>query len=144
MKLSSLTPLMAALILLTTLLNARIALAEVAVIVNPANDSSITSDDISKLYLGKTKKFPNGKNAVALDRKEGSSERVQFLEATVGKDESQMKSYWSRLIFTGKGVPPQVVETDAEVKELVSRNPDIIGYIDAAAVDDSVKVIATF
>ncbi|MEC8811121.1 MULTISPECIES: phosphate ABC transporter substrate-binding protein [unclassified Ketobacter] len=144
MKLSSLTPLMAALILLTTLLNARIALAEVAVIVNPANDSNITSDDISKLYLGKTKKFPNGKNAVALDRKEGSSERIQFLEATTGKDESQMKSYWSRLIFTGKGVPPQVVETDAEVKELVSRNPDIIGYIDAAAVDDSVKVIATF
>ena len=82
MKLSSLTPLMAALILLTTLLNARIALAEVAVIVNPANDSNITSDDISKLYLGKTKKFPNGKNAVALDRKEGSSERIQFLEAT--------------------------------------------------------------
>ncbi len=144
MKLSSLTPLMAALILLTTLLNARIALAEVAVIVNPANDSNITSDDISKLYLGKTKKFPNGKNAVALDRKEGSSERIRFLEATTGKDESQMKSYWSRLIFTGKGVPPQVVETDAEVKELVSRNPDIIGYIDAAAVDDSVKVIATF
>ncbi|MCK5791989.1 MAG: phosphate ABC transporter substrate-binding protein [Ketobacter sp.] len=144
MKLSSLTPLMAGLILLTTLLNARIALAEVAVIVNPANDSNITSDDISKLYLGKTKKFPNGKNAVALDRKEGSSERIQFLEATTGKDESQMKSYWSRLIFTGKGVPPQVVETDAEVKELVSRNPDIIGYIDAAAVDDSVKVIATF
>lgn len=118
--------------------------AEVAVIVNPTNDSAMTSDDIAKLYLGKTKKFTNGQNAIPLDRSEGSDIRVKFLESTVNKDESQMKSYWSRLIFTGKGVPPKVLETDAEVKELVSRNPDTIGYIDSSAVDDSVKVIATY
>lgn len=118
--------------------------AEVAVIVNPANDSSLQADDIAKLYLGKSKKFSNGQSAIALDRSEGTELRVKFLESTVGKDESQMKSYWSRLIFTGKGIPPKVVETDAEVKDLVSRNPDTIGYIDAGAVDDTVKVVATF
>ncbi len=118
--------------------------AEVAVIVNPANDSSLQADDIAKLYLGKSKKFSNGQSAIALDRGEGTELRVKFLESTVGKDESQMKSYWSRLIFTGKGIPPKVVETDAEVKDLVSRNPDTIGYIDAGAVDDTVKVVATF
>ena len=118
--------------------------AEVAVIVHPANDSSLQADDIAKLYLGKSKKFSNGQSAIALDRGEGTELRVKFLESTVGKDESQMKSYWSRLIFTGKGIPPKVVETDAEVKDLVSRNPDTIGYIDAGAVDDTVKVVATF
>jgi len=118
--------------------------AEIAVIVNPANDSSLQADEIAKLYLGKSKKFSNGQSAIALDRSEGSELRIKFLESTVGKDESQMKSYWSRLIFTGKGIPPKVVETDAEVKDLVSRNPDTIGYIDAGAVDDTVKVVATF
>lgn len=118
--------------------------AEVAVVVHPSNDSAMSTDDISKLYLGKTKKFTNGQSAIALDRTEGSDLRVKFLDSAVGKDESQMKSYWSRLIFTGKGVPPKVVETDAEVKELVSRNPDTIGYIDSSSVDDTVKVIATF
>jgi ABC-type phosphate transport system substrate-binding protein len=120
------------------------AMAEVAVIVNPANASTITSEDIAKLYLGKTKKFSNGNNAVPLDQKEGTDIRISFLENIVGKDESQMKSYWSRLIFTGKGVPPKVTESDAETKELVSRNPDVIGYIDSSAVDDSVKVVTTF
>jgi ABC-type phosphate transport system substrate-binding protein len=120
------------------------AMAEVAVIVNPSNASTITSDDIAKLYLGKTKKFSNGNNAVPLDRHEGTDIRKSFLEKMVGKDESQMKSYWSRLIFTGKGVPPKVTESDAETKELVSRNPDVIGYIDSSAVDDSVKVVITF
>ena len=144
MKLCKFTPLSIILILMATLLNAQFAAAEVAVIVNPSNSASMSNEDVAKLYLGKTKKFTDGNNAVPLDRKEGSGIRVQFMEAVVGKDESQMKSYWSRLIFTGKGIPPKIIESDQEVKELVSRNPDIIGYIDASAVDDSVKVVATF
>lgn len=120
------------------------ALAEVAVIVNPANNDTITKDDIQKLYLAKSKTFPSGKNAIPLDRTEGSAVRVEFMTKVIDKDEAQMKSYWSRLIFTGKGVPPKVLETDDEVKELVARNPDTIGFIDASAVDGTVKVVATY
>ena len=121
-----------------------IAFADVAVIIHPNNDAQLTTEDIAKIYLGKLKRFPNGNLAVPLDRTEGTDIRVKFLESTVGKDETKMKSYWSRLIFTGKGIPPKVVESDEEVRELVSRNPDIIGYIDANAVDNTVKVVATF
>ncbi len=123
---------------------ANVAFSEVSVIVNPGNDVQLTNNDIARIYLGKAKRFPNGNPAVPLDRSEGSDIRVQFLEQTVGKDETKMKSYWSRLIFTGKGIPPKIIETDEEVKELVSRNPDLIGYIDSSAVDDSVKVIVQF
>ncbi len=120
------------------------AFAEVAVIVNPANGDTITKDDIASLYLAKTKTFPGGKNAIPLDRPEGSPTRVEFVSKVIDKDEAQMKSYWSRLIFTGKGVPPKVVESDAEVKDMVARNPDVIGFIDAAAADATVKVVAKF
>ena len=118
--------------------------AEVAVIVNPANSANVDLDTIAKIYLGKTKKFDNGTSVVALDRAEGSDLRIKFLQHVVGKEEAQMKSYWSRLIFTGNGVPPKIVESDEEVKDLVSRNPDIIGYIDSGSVDDSVKVVTKF
>ena len=120
------------------------ALAETAVIVNPANDSTLSKDDISNLYLGKSKTFSNGDKAVCLDREEGSDIRVGFLDTVVGKRERQMKSYWARLIFTGKGIPPTVIETDAEVVELVGKNKDHIGFVDASAVDGSVKVILKF
>lgn len=123
---------------------AGVAQAEIAVIVNPANGDAITKDDIASLYLAKTKTFPGGKNAIPLDRPEGSPSRVEFVSKVIDKDEAQMKSYWSRLIFTGKGVPPKVVETDAEVKDMVARNPDTIGFIDAAAADATVKVVAKF
>jgi ABC-type phosphate transport system substrate-binding protein len=120
------------------------ALAEVAVIVNPANGDTIAKDDIAKIYMAKTKTFPGGKTAIPIDRSEGSTVRVEFVSKVIDKDEAQLKSYWSRLIFTGKGVPPKVVDSDAEVKELVARNPDAIGFVDAGAVDDSVKVIGKF
>ncbi|WP_290581985.1 phosphate ABC transporter substrate-binding protein [Ketobacter sp.] len=129
---------------ITLALLSNIAFSDVAVIVNPGNDAQLEADDIAKIYLGKMKRFSNGNLAIPLDRTEGSDIRIKFLESTVGKDETKMKSYWSRLIFTGKGVPPKIVESGQEVKELVSRNPDIIGYIDSSEVDDSVKVIATF
>ncbi|MEE2729274.1 MAG: phosphate ABC transporter substrate-binding protein [Pseudomonadota bacterium] len=129
---------------ITLALLSNIAFSDVAVIVNPDNDAQLEADDIAKIYLGKMKRFSNGNLAIPLDRTEGSDIRIKFLESTVGKDETKMKSYWSRLIFTGKGVPPKIVESGQEVKELVSRNPDTIGYIDSSEVDDSVKVIATF
>ncbi len=118
--------------------------AEVAVIVNPANGDNITKDDIAAIYLAKTKTFPGGKNAVALDLPEGSAARVEFVSKVVDKDEAQMKAYWSRLIFTGKGVPPKVLENDAAVKAEVAKTADAIGFIDAASADGTVKVVGKF
>jgi hypothetical protein len=45
------------------------------------------------------------------------------------------------LIFTGKGQAPQVVGVDADIKTMVANNPNIIGYIDEAQVDATVKII---
>ena len=45
------------------------------------------------------------------------------------------------IIFTGKGQPPKEVPNTAEVKKLVSGNPNTIGYIEKSAVDSSVKVV---
>lgn len=123
---------------------ASFAVADVAVIVNPANTDDISADDVQKIYLAKTKTFPNGKTAIPVDQTEGSAIRVEFLSKVIRKDEAQMKSYWTRLIFTGKGVPPNALPSDEQVKELVSRNVDAIGFIDAGSVDDSVRVIGRF
>jgi ABC-type phosphate transport system substrate-binding protein len=118
--------------------------ADTVVIVNKGNGSNLAKDDIAMLYLGKTKQFPDGHSALPLDQKEGSPMRVSFVSNVLGKSEAELKTYWARLIFNGQGVPPKVLGSDAEVKDLVARNPDTIGFIDSAAADDSVKVILTF
>ena len=56
----------------------------------------------------------------------------------------QLKAYWAKLVFTGQGTPPKEVDNDAAVLKLVAENPNIIGYIDAAAVNSSVRVVGIF
>lgn len=125
--------------------SANIAYAETAVIVSSANaNSAMDSNVISRIYLGKSSSFPSGDQAIPVDQNEGSATRDAFNDSVLGKNSSQLKAYWSRLIFTGKGTPPKEVGDDAAVKNLVAANPNMIGYIDSAAVDDTVKVVLTF
>jgi len=60
------------------------------------------------------------------------------------KSQSQFTAYWAKLMFTGKGVPPKVVDTEADMVALVAKNPSIIGYVDAANVTADVRVVAKF
>ena len=119
-----------------------LALAEVAVIVHPsASVDSLTADEISRLFMGKSKSFPNGSPAIALNQDDGSATRDVFNQEICNKSPSQYKAYWSKLVFTGKGTPPKDSGDDAAVNALVASNPKMIGYVDASVVDDSVKVI---
>ena len=119
------------------------AQAEVAIIVHPSNNQTLTTGDIARIYLGKTRYFPDGSDVKPFDLKEGLPVRVAFLKAMVGKSESQMKTYWSRLIFSGNGIPPKVAADDDEVKKWVSENKEGLGFIDVISVDESIKVIKT-
>lgn len=130
--------------LLTTLaLASCFAIAQAGSVVVVGSNSPIGASnegDVVKAFLGK-KKDLGGVSVVPVDQGEGNAARNDFYANVVKKSEAQLKSYWSRLIFTGKGQAPQVLGGDAEVKNMVATNPNIIGYIDESAVDGSVKVI---
>ncbi len=130
------------LIAVATLVIGSAAYAGIAVIVHPsAGIDALSADDIARIFLGKTKKFPNGQEAIPINQNEGSPVREKFNQAILKKTPSQYKAYWSRLVFTGKGTPPKDSGTDADVKALVAANPNVIGYVDSSVVDSSVKVV---
>jgi len=120
------------------------AMAEVAVIVNPANASSINESMIKKIFLGKQKKYPNGQVVIPLNSAEGSPSRESFNKTIIGRSATQISSYWARLVFTGKGTKPQDLGSDSEIVKTVESNQGAISYVDAASVTDKVKVIAKF
>jgi ABC-type phosphate transport system substrate-binding protein len=128
----------------TLLVLSSFAHADVAVIVNPSNASALDDDAIKWLFLGKAKSFPNGEQAIPLNQKQGSTVSDEFGDKVLGKSASQLKAYWSKLVFTGKGTPPKEQDNDAEVIKLVASNPNLIGFIDAKSVNDSIKVIKTY
>ena len=120
------------------------AFADVAVIVHPSNTDALDNGSISRIFIGKAKSFPGGGQAVPINQAEGGAVTNEFNDTVLKKSASQLKAYWSKLVFTGKGTPPTEVANDSEVIKLISANPSLIGYVDSAAVDSSVKVIATF
>ncbi|MEJ2613087.1 MAG: phosphate ABC transporter substrate-binding protein, partial [Candidatus Thiodiazotropha sp.] len=101
----------------------------------------LTKSQVSNIFLGKTSSFPNGDKAIAIDQKDGSSEWIDFYKKVSGKSGSQLKSYWAKLIFSGRKQPPKQLADSSEVKKSVSSNPSQISYIAEEAVDSSVKVV---
>lgn len=130
-------------VLLSSLLSASV-FAEVAVVVHPSVSDSASKKQISRVFLGKSKKLPGGQKVTPVALSEGNAARDEFNDKVLGKSDSQLKSYWSKLIFTGKGQPPSELDSDADVVAKVSSDPGTIGYISQESVTDAVKVLATF
>lgn len=115
--------------------------AGTAVIVNSANpDATITKKIAKKIFMGKMTSTGSAE-VIPVDQDEGSAIRDEFYKKAANKKPGKMKSYWSKMIFSGKAVPPEVVGGDAAVIEWVAKHKDAIGYLDSGAVNDSVKVI---
>lgn len=113
--------------------------AEIAVVVNPANVAVIDQAQVKSLFTGKSKSFSDGSSAVLLSYSGATTD--EFNQKVLGRSSSQIKALWSKLVFSGKAKPPKKKSTGAEVKAAVATNADMIGYIDASLVDDSVKVL---
>ena len=116
---------------------AAMAQAEVAVIVNPAAAKTPSQSDVANIFLGKDKSMKG------IDQAGWTPAKEAFYAGVTSKNESQLKSYWSGLIFTGKGQPLPSVADDAAVVAKVAAEADAIGYVDASAVNGSVKVLFT-
>ena len=117
--------------------------AEVVVIVSPKSPISVLSvEQASDVFLNGLPLL-GGSQAAPIDQTEGSSIRDEFYAKIANKSPAQLKAYWCKVIFTGKGRPPKEVPDSAAIKKLVTDNSTAIGYIEKGAVDASVKVVLT-
>ena len=117
--------------------------AGVVVIAHPSVQvSALTADQVSQLFMGRSSQLPDGTAVKMLDLAEGSPVRAQFIDKALGKTEGQLRSYWSRMIFTGKAQPPRMMKSTLDVMRSVASAPGYIGYVDSKdAVGDKVKVL---
>lgn len=117
--------------------------AEVVVIANKSGPDALTKEQVADVFLGRATSLPGGASAVPVDLPESSPLREEFYTKATGKSAAQVKSFWAKMSFTGKGKPPQEGASSADVKKAVSAAPGGIGYIEKSAVDGSVKVVLT-
>lgn len=104
---------------------------------------SVTRAELSAIYMKRRRSWPDGTEIVPIDRPPTSRLRERFSRDVHGKSVAYVTRYWQRLIFSGRAVPPREVRSEAAVLELVRRNAEAVGYVDARTpLGDGVKAIA--
>jgi ABC-type phosphate transport system substrate-binding protein len=120
------------------------ARCEIVVIVSATTPVKTLSREVAKaLFLGRISEFPGGARALPIDQSEGAPLRDSFYQKTNGMSSLQMKTYWTRMLFTGRGQPPVEVGDSDAVRRMVAANPGLVGYIDSEALDASVRAVLT-
>lgn len=113
--------------------------ADLVVIANTGGGfDKLTRDEAVNIFMGRYKKLPSGITALPVDE---VGEKAAFYRALVGKELTEIQSYWARLVFSGQSSPPRLMENANEVIETVSNNKGAIGYIDRKKVNTRVKVV---
>jgi ABC-type phosphate transport system substrate-binding protein len=106
--------------------------------------SRLSREQVADIYLGRVTTLPGGTGAVPLDLPSSSPEREAFYNLIAGKSAAQVKAYWAKMSFTGKGTPPKQLSNSADIKKFTGSKPGAIGYLEEEAVDGSVKVLCQF
>ncbi len=117
------------------------AWADVVVVVsvhNPIN--RLTKEQVSDIYLGNSRMYPDGSKAIATIIGSGEAKN-EFFTKVLDRSDSQVRAIWARLTFTGRGTTPRELKDSAEVKQAMAADPRVIGFIERSAVDSRVKIV---
>lgn len=100
---------------------------------------SLSKHDVKRIFLNKTKVYPGG---VYVEAVEGVPNKIKekFYKTVTHKSKSQLRSYWAKQVFTGKGKPPKQVKQE-QLLSYLERNKNAISYIQDYQLTKRLKVI---
>lgn len=117
--------------------------AGVKVVVHATNGvDSLTKAKVADLFLKRVTRWENGRAVTPVDQSEKNEARATFTKELLGKEVLWVKSYWQKMIFSGRATPPAELSSDNQVLELIKTNPDAIGYVtETAVIPGGIKVL---
>lgn len=117
------------------------AWADIVVVVGVHSPvSSLTKEQVTDIYLGNSRLYPDGSKAIATIIGSGAT-KDEFFAKVLSKSDSQVRAIWARQTFTGRGTTPRELKDSNEVKQAVLADPKVIGFIDRSAVDSRVRIV---
>lgn len=115
--------------------------ADVAIVAGKDSPiDKLNAHEVADIFLAKTRYLADGKRVTPLELRENSY-RAAFYRNISGKTLPQINSYWTTLIFTGKGRPPHTVDNLEQVVELLNSNPYAISYLPLDEIGETLKVL---
>lgn len=112
----------------------------VVIVSKDSNIQDITKKELSKIFLAKTKRLPSGGKSLVV---ESTNKELQakFYKTICNKNEKQLRKYWTKMIFTGRGQPPKKIKSIPELISFVKNNKNAISYIPFKDINNDIRVI---
>lgn len=124
-----------------SLLAAPCVLAQIVIVADVRSPlPELTLDQAEQFYLGRVHTLPDGSVVTLADLPAGAL-RDQFYQQVTGKNANQIRAHWSRMVFTGRALPPRQAESVAQLRQWLASQPNLIGYMPAADADGRVRVL---
>lgn len=115
---------------------------DVLVVVSPQSTiSTLSRSEIINIYMGRQKRLPTGEKVTPLDLVGSPPLKEAFYEGLLGKQVAEVNSYWARLIFSGRDLPPRQMKSYTEMIEAIKVNSSAIGYVSQANFNDDLLVV---
>lgn len=132
---------LARLLALIALLALTPARAELVIVAGARSGiTELSREHAEKLYLGRATTLSDGTPVTLMDLPVGTA-RDDFYLKLAGKNSTQIRAYWSRLVFTGRAMPPREADSIAEARQWLADIPNLIGYVDRADVTPGMRVL---
>ncbi len=129
-------------LLVIALLAGTVTAEEYRVIVNAKNPAtSIDKRFLADAFLKKRTRWSNDVVIKPVDQTAKSAARQRFTGSILDRTIAAVRRYWAQVVFSGRGVAPPEVASDADVVKYVANNPGAIGYVSAGADVRGVKVL---
>jgi len=128
-------------VLITIFLSLNLYANTLAVIVSQkSNINTISEKELSRIFLSKTKSFPNGQKSITIELNNEKYQSI-FYKKISNKNLKQLKKYWLKMIFTGLAMPPKKVDTINELLIFIQTNPNAISYMPIEYTNETTKII---
>jgi TonB family protein len=101
---------------------------------------SISASELRKVFLAEQNTLKNGSHVEPVFERGGTTHET-FLREFLRENAGSLQSHYGALVFTGKALMPKSFNSDAEVLIYVARTRGAIGYVDASASSEGVKVL---
>lgn len=112
------------------------------VIVNPRNPRKTAPREyVADAFLKRRTRWDDGETIRPVDLVASSTVRRRFSEDMLKRSVEAVRAYWQQRIFSGRGVPPPELKTDADVVEYVLKHRGGVGYVSGAAKLAEAKVL---
>lgn len=101
--------------------------------------ASIDDNEIRRLFLGKSRRLPNGDVAALASY---SPLRAFFNSRILGRSDTDVSRIWSRLKFSGRQAPPRTFNNVDAIVEYVKSTPNALAYLPSSYRRDEVRIMA--